>query len=245
MKTTLKKQYLAGVFTGVLLVAASPATMASGMDWVEWASSDATTLTGSSPWDGSDTTISYTVSYDLTANDGTGLWKYEYTFEVPHKDISHFILEVTSGDEAFGEENIFDGTTGSYSLDTFGSKQGNSNPGIPEDMYGLKWDMGSLYLDLVIISDRAPEWGDFYAKSGKHDGHFVYAYNTGFISPDNDPQIDYAQVRMGNLISDHILVPDSYIGIPPAAIVPVPAAVWLFGSGLLGLVSVARRKRQG
>lgn len=27
------------------------------------------------------------------------------------------------------------------------------------------------------------------------------------------------------------------------AVVPVPAAVWLFGSGLIGLVSVARRKR--
>ncbi len=25
--------------------------------------------------------------------------------------------------------------------------------------------------------------------------------------------------------------------------VPVPAAVWLFGSGLLGLIGVARRKR--
>lgn len=28
----------------------------------------------------------------------------------------------------------------------------------------------------------------------------------------------------------------------PAAVVPVPAAVWLFGSGLLGLVGIARRK---
>lgn len=29
----------------------------------------------------------------------------------------------------------------------------------------------------------------------------------------------------------------------PAAVVPVPAAVWLFGSGLLGLVGIARRKQ--
>lgn len=28
-------------------------------------------------------------------------------------------------------------------------------------------------------------------------------------------------------------------------VIPVPAAVWLFGSGLLGLVGVARRKREG
>ena len=30
----------------------------------------------------------------------------------------------------------------------------------------------------------------------------------------------------------------------PAAVVPVPAAVWLFGSGLIGLVGVARRRRK-
>jgi hypothetical protein len=29
-----------------------------------------------------------------------------------------------------------------------------------------------------------------------------------------------------------------------APVVPVPAAVWLFGSGLLGLVGVARRKNR-
>jgi hypothetical protein len=35
---------------------------------------------------------------------------------------------------------------------------------------------------------------------------------------------------------------DCDIGGPPSA-VPVPAAVWLFGSGLLGLVGVARRRK--
>jgi hypothetical protein len=32
-------------------------------------------------------------------------------------------------------------------------------------------------------------------------------------------------------------------GGPPAGVIPVPAAVWLFGSGLLGLVGVARRRK--
>jgi len=34
-------------------------------------------------------------------------------------------------------------------------------------------------------------------------------------------------------------------GVVTASEVPVPAAVWLFGSGLLGLVSVARRRKVG
>lgn len=33
------------------------------------------------------------------------------------------------------------------------------------------------------------------------------------------------------------------LAISPVTVVPVPAAVWLFGSGLLGLVGIARRKR--
>jgi hypothetical protein len=35
----------------------------------------------------------------------------------------------------------------------------------------------------------------------------------------------------------------NYLFSPTDAVVPVPAAVWLFGSGLLGLVGVARRRR--
>jgi len=35
----------------------------------------------------------------------------------------------------------------------------------------------------------------------------------------------------------------SELGWTSPAVVPEPAAVWLFGSGLLGLVGVARRKK--
>jgi hypothetical protein len=37
-----------------------------------------------------------------------------------------------------------------------------------------------------------------------------------------------------------------YIEYEPAAVaaVPVPAAVWLFGSGLIGLIGMARRRKQ-
>jgi hypothetical protein len=240
---TMKMHYYTGAIIGMALLAASPATTASEISWIKWVSSDETTLNSSSPWDGAGTSIRYTVSYNQTANDLEEFWKYEYVFEVPRKEIGHLIIEVASDGNTFSEGNIFSGTTDGYSLDSYGSTQSNSNPGIPGDMYGMKWDIGSLGQELVIISDRAPQRGDFYARSGRHGGHFVYAYNSGFLDTDNDPQIDIAQIRMGNLIFDHILLPGTVTGIPPSAVVPVPAAIWLFGSGLSGFIGMAGWKK--
>ena len=42
----------------------------------------------------------------------------------------------------------------------------------------------------------------------------------------------------GNTLDDNF-----YIRTADAAVIPVPAAVWLFGSGLLGLIGIARRKK--
>jgi len=39
----------------------------------------------------------------------------------------------------------------------------------------------------------------------------------------------------------HIVAPNFVSAVPAA--VPLPAAAWLFGSGLLGLIGVARRKK--
>ena len=49
----------------------------------------------------------------------------------------------------------------------------------------------------------------------------------GFI----EPAVDFD--AFGNAVRDKILT----------EVVPVPAAVWLFGSGLLGLIGIARRKK--
>ncbi|MDH3280150.1 MAG: VPLPA-CTERM sorting domain-containing protein [Gammaproteobacteria bacterium] len=43
--------------------------------------------------------------------------------------------------------------------------------------------------------------------------------------------------------ADGAIVNNQWIDPRPAAVVPVPATVWLFGSGLLGLVGMARRKK--
>ena len=41
-----------------------------------------------------------------------------------------------------------------------------------------------------------------------------------------------------------IMAPDVNESFASFTVVPVPAAVWLFGSGLLGLVGIVRRKKE-
>ena len=61
------------------------------------------------------------------------------------------------------------------------------------------------------------------------DGYNVYHdIRDGYSLPDTGAAAWYG----------HYLVKD-------ASVVPVPAAVWMFGSGLLGLIGMARRKRTG
>jgi len=102
-----------------------------------------------------------------------------------------------------------------------------------------------------IISNWAD--GDFGATTSFRTDHFWY------LSP-NSPDLTYIKpLGYGLLFSDGIIKDyyasaDSYLVdfIAPSmnallyrdvAVVPVPAAVWLFGSGLIGLVGFARSKK--
>jgi len=81
----------------------------------------------------------------------------------------------------------------------------------------------------------------------KYDsGYDIYTYMNGGSSPFGDSWVDTFRGTIGaacradggdvncNASTSHLSV---------YGVVPVPAAVWLFGSGLLGLVGVARKRR--
>lgn len=178
----------------------------------------------------SSTTLSWTVSFD----DQIQLWEYAYTFTGTKPDISHAILEVSSsfsGDPIDQGGNLGPGSSScaGCSPTTYNAHdQGQSNYGIPGDIYGLKFENQSSW---TIVTDKSPMWGDFYAK-GAQTG---YAYNSGFgmntsaaIGNGNAGQGDHAWV----------LVPDTN-----TQVTPIPAGIWLLGAGCIGLFGVKRFRR--
>lgn len=180
-------------------------------------------MVATSGWSGGNAELSWSVDQVGTS------WVYNYEWETERKALSHIIIEVS---QTFTTANILNGTSSGWELGWFGSSQGNSNPGIPGNIYGLKWGGdGDTERELRIVSDRAPMWGDFYAKDGRDGGSDVYAYNSAFGQA-SDPF-----VRGVEHASGFILVPDT-----KTSRVPEPGSLALLGLGV-GCIGFVRRKR--
>src|SRR5690606_33759441 len=105
-------------------------------------------LFGTSVWgDGG-----FTVSWDITESSGT--WTYTYNLTVASRGISHAIFEVTEDDNDF---NMFGGSSGFGSEGSFSIADGNSNPLMPNAMFGVKYDVtdgdDGENLLLTIVTD--------------------------------------------------------------------------------------------
>lgn len=147
-------------------------------------------------------------------------WTYNYTIAAKHK-ASHFILEVTEDDDPFnviGISSKYEGPQ-DWSKDT-----GSGNPLMPNSMYGVKFDYESF--SYSITTDRAPVYGVFYAKRSDD----VVAWSNALDS------LHY-RTDEALMLNDFIVRPNG--GSTP---VPEPATMLLFGSGLIGLASVGRRR---
>ena len=170
-------------------------------------------------------------------------WKYTYTFshDGSQAGFSHIIIETSDG---FTEDDIT-GLTGA-SVASIGLQNVSSgNPHMPENVTGIRFNplsSGLFSMTWSFWSDRAPVWGDFYARCGGGPvGDLVnsaYNYNEddlgverGFLDPNDDnsllDDVDPVAMPSNGSVDFHILRPDSVVPEPSTPV------LLLMGVGLL------------
>ncbi|MDO8587101.1 MAG: hypothetical protein Q7T82_08690 [Armatimonadota bacterium] len=198
-------------------------------------------------WVNYNVSISWTVTNDDPISGNP--WKYTYTFghDGTQAGISHVIIE---GSEGISASDIA-GLTGATLYSTGIQYANPGTPGMPEDLYGLRFNPlaeGQFGMTWSFWSDRAPVWGDFYARCGGKMGGInrVYNYNNtggvenGFLDPNGDDalldDIDPAGPASNGSLDFHILRPDS--------VVPEPSGLLALLCGAVGLGGIITRSRR-
>ena len=110
---------------------------------------------------------------------------------------------------------------------------------------GFDWgaDLAGASVDIIVgdgsSTSTAASWSSLAATGGSAPGNLVMqalmGITWGSVNSSAVTEIQFAVKGVQNL--------DSIIDNISLSPVPVPAAVWLFGSGLLGLIGIARRKK--
>lgn len=176
---------------------------------------------------------SFVISWTITEENG--VYHYQYDLSGLEQNLSHLIIQVSDN---FTIEDIWNATQTMANGDpqTYSpSDPGESNPGLPNSIFGIKFSgaAGDTYT-VEFDSDRAPMWGNFYAKDGKMPRTDIvnYAYNNGL-----------ANLTSENIL-DFIAVPDTVgNGDDEEPVIPEPMTLGLVGIGL-GMTGLVWRRRR-
>ena len=182
---------------------------------------------------------------DVTADDGGGSMDATQCGIVLNPPSGNDSLELVNTIDIDG----FDGEWLFYEKVESEGHTGTGSFGLTVDDLGT--DSGTFHMDnvsepfLVILKDGEDFFGWYYidGKSGDVDG----TWTTANLFPKSTGECDGFMARFdsgcnGGKALSHLTVYTTDPERPPSE-VPVPAAVWLFGSDLIGMVGVARRRR--
>jgi hypothetical protein len=186
-------------------------------------------LTGNAQW-----STDFHVSWEIVDN-GDGSLTYSYTFTgfgSPDRDISNFVLDISDNCVGIDPLCIVNPTLNGAPISADDIEYGDIN-GITG---AVKFDVGPEGVDsatYVFTSNRLPVWGHLAMKDGGgSDTCASGSFGSTALVCSN-------QLLGIGLDSDKI----NFVARPNGvAVIPVPAAVWLFGSALLLL---PRLRRQG
>jgi len=191
--------------------------------------------------DGHWATDASVLTWDVTMT-GQFSWHYHYTLDVPKHGVSHFVLETSTNLQTEDFYNVAGSFVDEASWDVGWYDTNPGSPNMPDQIYGIKFELGGDYTELDFSFDifRDPVWGDFYAKDGKQGGDPATLWNAGFVDPDWDPEDDASE----GSVSNHVLVPDTaYTDSEPQDDSP-EATTWLL-LGITGAAgALARRRRK-
>jgi hypothetical protein len=228
-RKTMKMTGLLSIAAALMLIlaAAVPVAQASikdiNSDNLSWSAGE---LTAGATWPISGTNLTWVIT-----NPSPGIWHYQYTWEVGaggKGNLSHFLLEVTNPAQA---GDFFNFTNAALSSDDPRTYKALSPPNfeMPYNLYGIKFTApggegwSTINVTFSFDSTHSPTWGDFFARDGSNG----YAYNKNFSA-----------AGVSSTLNDGF-----HAAVPNGAPVPIPGAIWLLGTGLLGLVTIRRRFR--
>jgi len=207
----------------------------------------------------------YAASQDFTSNVGAGGVQGSATF-TPGTDSITLVLTALNGNPPSIAQLLTDisfsvsgggGVTGDTtptptgqlthctSGSTCADVAGTANPwsfGVNTGFGNGPIGTGNYLLTTLVGSDKTPIIGPTTASYNSPDGIGSTNFNT-FLKGTGTFTLGILGVTSDSIISDVTFsfgtAPETLVGVP------IPAAVWLFVSGLVGLVGIARRRQSG
>ncbi|MES9968602.1 MAG: hypothetical protein ABW092_01125 [Candidatus Thiodiazotropha sp.] len=123
----------------------------------------------------------------------------------------------------------------------------SADPGFVVDLYHFDlagWSLADYTINSVSITDGTNTLfsQDNLLVQGANDGgemHTSFDFTTPVSASDLFVQINHGNLATG--IQDNIGIDNIRFGQTPPAVIPIPPAILLFGTGLLGLIGLVRR----